>query len=119
VGVGFWWAGAKVVSAFAGIELVVVAAAFAAHAVHACDGERLWLRDGRLHVERRRGWRLEQRDFDLARLQVQPSDGAALELRDRAGAWRVGEHVTALRREQVRAELLRARAEAQQAPWAK
>lgn len=118
VGVGFWWLGAAWVSLFAGIECLIVGAAFAVHATHAADGERLWMQGGRLHVERRRGWRLEQRDFDLARAQVLNTEAAGIELRDRDGTWCVGTHASAHRREQVWTDLLRARAELQRGPRA-
>lgn len=113
VSAGFWWLGAAWVSVFAGLECLVVGIAFAVHAAHAADGERLWLRGGRLHVERRCGWRLDQRDFDLARVQLLNTEAAGIELRDRDGAWSVGALASAHRRKQVWTELLRTRADLQ------
>jgi uncharacterized membrane protein len=81
----FWAMGARFVTAFAGLEVVVVGVAFVWHAMHAADGERLKVVDGVLHVERRTGLRVTHQQFPLQGLRVAAAlDGSIeLKLRDR------------------------------------
>lgn len=100
VGLAFWFAGAPFVTAFAGLELLAVLVAFALHARHAADGERLWIHDGRLHVERRCGGHVDTAAMNLwaLRLVAGPDDEIGLQ----AGGQRLRVGSLAPRRERQR-----------------
>lgn len=101
----FWAQGAPFVTLFAGIEVTALGVAFAFHALHAADGERLRLQDGRLLIERREGLRLRLEALELNELRVREGSGGTIELRVRGHSTRVGRHADAARRRQVLAEL--------------
>lgn len=104
VAAGFWIAGVPLISAFAGLELLAVLAAFALHARHAADGEHLWLQGGSVQLERRRGARVDRSSLDLASLRI-AVDADAIELRAGAQVLRVGQLVEFRRRQAVANQL--------------
>lgn len=101
----FWTLGAPFVTLFAGLEVLALGAAFACHALHAADGERLQVRGGRLLIEGRHGLRQYQDSLDLALLRVAEGAGGLIELRARGRCVRVGGQAPAAQRRQVLAEL--------------
>lgn len=104
VGTLFWTLGAPVVAVFSGLQALTLAAAFGCYALHAADGESLWLDGSDLVVEQRQGLRAIQRRFALAWLQVGPAAGH-LELQGREGHCRIGLSADALQRARVLAAL--------------
>lgn len=104
VGTLFWSLGAPVVALFSGLQALTLAAAFGCYAVHAADGESLWLDGPDLVVEQRQGLGAVQRRFALAWLQVGSATGH-LELQGREGHCRIGLRASALQRAQVLAVL--------------
>ena len=72
---GFWWQGAKVVTAFASVELLLVGLALLVYARHAGDRDVLTLAGRRLAVEQRRGPRTQRADFDAEWIAVEPAAG--------------------------------------------
>lgn len=105
VGLGFWWAGAPFVTAFAGLELLALLVAFALHARHAADGEWLTLSRGRLRLQQRRGADVETLEFDAARLRLASDANGAIELRAGGQVLSIGRLASAARRQQVLNEL--------------
>lgn len=103
----FWAQGARFVAYFAGAEVLALGLAFALHALHAADGERLRIRGGQLLVERRAGLRQVQQALDLQALRVAETNDGAIELRARGQRLRVGAHADAARRRQVLLDLRR------------
>jgi uncharacterized membrane protein len=89
---GFWWQGAPLVSAFAGLEILAVGAALLAYARHAGDREVLTLAGRSLAVEQRLGSRVERTDLECAWLSVEPAagQGSLVELKARGRRVRVG-----------------------------
>ncbi len=85
VGVLFWILGAPFVLGFAGLELLAVGAAILVYARHATDGETVWLKDGRLIVERDQAGRSERIEFASAFVRV----GVGV---DREGLIDIGAH---------------------------
>lgn len=106
---GFFWAmGARYVTAFAGLELLLVGGAFVWHALHASDGERLRICEGRLQIERREGLRITREDLPLFGLRVSAGADGSIGL-SLGGQRRVlGRHASDASRLQVLAELRRA-----------
>ena len=92
IAAGFWWHGARLISAFAVIELLAVGIALAAYARHTGDGEVLTLAGRSLAVEQRRGRRVECADFQADWLSVEPAagQGSLVELSARGRTMRVG-----------------------------
>lgn len=111
VAVFFWLQGARFVTAFAGLELLAVLAAFGWHAVHAADGETLSLRTGRLHLERRNGLRRTQAVIKTDWLQLHWSAHGLIELQAGSQHHLVGGHADGARRQHVMAELRQALAQ--------
>lgn len=105
VGSFFWAMGAPFVPLFAGAEVLVLGLAFACHALHAADGERLQVRGGRLLIEGRDGLRQRQDSLELAALRVVEGAGGLIELHARGRCVRVGRQAHATQRRQVLAEL--------------
>lgn len=103
----FFLLGAPLISAFLAAQLLIVAAAFAHHAVHAADGERLWLQGDRLQLEGRQGLRQHAESFALSSLRVAPAGGGLIELRAPDRRLEVGRHAQAGQRRQVLLELQR------------
>ena len=108
VGVFFWAMGARFVTAFAGLELVLVGAAFVWHALHASDGERLQVCEGRLQIERRAGLRITREDVPLFGLRVASLADGSIGLSLRGQRWVLGRHAADASRHQVLADLSRA-----------
>lgn len=107
VGLFFWALGAGFVMLFAGLEVLALGAAFAWHAVHAADGERLQVDRGQLRVDQQRGLRRTQAALDLHALRVVEAAAGALELKSSGVCVTVGRTVDAPRRRQVAAALRR------------
>lgn len=103
----FWAQGARFVTYFAGVELLVLGLAFACHAVHAADGERLSVQGGRLLIERRDGLRHHREALDLSGLRVGEAAGGAIELRVGKRCVCIGRQADAAQRQQVLADLRR------------
>lgn len=103
----FWAQGARFVTYFAGVELLLLGLAFACHAVHAADGERLQVRGGRLLVERRCGLRHDQVALEISGMRVGEAADGAIELRVGGRCVRIGRHADVARRQQVLADLRR------------
>lgn len=75
ISAGFWWQGARLVTAFASVELLLVGVALLAYARHAGDRDVLTLAGRRLAVEQRRGPRTQRADFDAGWIAVEPAAG--------------------------------------------
>jgi len=75
IGTFFWLQGARLVMPFVGLELLALGAAFVAHARHAADGERIFLQDNRLVVERETAGRLERAEFRREWVRIEPKTG--------------------------------------------
>ncbi|HTH62346.1 MAG TPA: DUF2244 domain-containing protein [Paraburkholderia sp.] len=99
--------GAWLVLPFTGIELVVVGGAFAIHARHAVDYERIRLYPNRLVIEQVSADKLTQFEFNPRWVRVEPGalprDPVLLVSRGQAVA--VGLHLTQERRAQFAREL--------------
>lgn len=89
---GFWWHGARVVTAFAAVELLFVGIALLVYARHAGDREVLTLAAGSLAVECRHGRRIEHAEFNAEWLSVEPAagQGSLVQLSGRGRTLRVG-----------------------------
>jgi uncharacterized membrane protein len=92
ISAGFWWQGARVVTAFAGLELACVGIALLAYARHAGDREVLTLAGRSLAVEQCLGGRVERADFRADWLSVEPAaaQGSLVELSGEGRTVRVG-----------------------------
>lgn len=77
IGAGFAFVGAWVVLPFAGLEVLLLGAAFLLHGRHAADYERIELDAGRLTVEVADGERSTRAELDrrLVRVSVEPTQG--------------------------------------------
>lgn len=106
---GFFWAmGARYVTAFAGLELLLVGAAFVWHALHASDGERLKICEGQLQIERRAGLRITCEGVPLFGLRVSALADGSIGLSLRGQRWVLGRHAADASRHQALAGLRRA-----------
>ena len=105
IALGFWWIGATMILSFAGLELLVVGAAFLVYARHAADGERIALKGGQLVVEQENAGRKLRAEFDRHWVRVEPlrSDTSLIELSGQGRSVQVGRFV----RPELRAELAR------------
>ena len=104
----FWAMGARYVTAFAGLEVVLVGAAFIWHAVHATDGERLQVVDGDLHIERRNGLRVTHERWPMRGLRVAAAADGSIELKLQGQHRVLGRYAAEAARRQVLAGLRRA-----------
>jgi len=88
----FFWHGAPLVLAFAGLELSVVGVALLVFARHAGDREMLTLDGPSLQVEQRVGPRVARNDFAADWLSVEPAagQGSLVELSAQGRTVRVG-----------------------------
>ncbi len=122
ISAGFWWQGARFVSAFAGLELLLVGLALLAYARHAADREVLTLAGRSLAVEQHLGSRVARADFRAERLRVEPAagQGSLVELSCHGQTMRVGRFLRPELRSAFAQELRRAlrRAGSQQEPAA-
>ena len=82
IALGFTWAGASPVLAFAGIELALVGAALLVYARHATDLECITLAGEALSVEHRHGSQTHRSQFRAAWVRVEPltSDRSLIEV---------------------------------------
>jgi uncharacterized membrane protein len=82
IALGFTWAGASPVLAFAGIELLLVGAALLIYARHATDQECITLAGEALRVEHHHGPQTACTDFRAAWVRVEPlsSDRSLIEV---------------------------------------
>ena len=71
IGTGFALLGAWLVLPFAGLEVLLLGAAFVLQARHATDYERLLLEGGRLYVEVSEAERVARHEFDARTLRVE------------------------------------------------
>ena len=95
IALGFTWNGAAPVLAFAGIELLLVGAAFLVYARHAADCECITLAGGALCVLHQRGQRIERNEFRAAWVRVEPlaGDRSLIELTGDGQRTRVGRYL--------------------------
>lgn len=108
VALGFWWLGAPIVSAFAGLEVVLVAVGFGWHALQAADGERLHLQGTRLTIDVRRGLRVQCLQLDASWLRANASRAGGIDLTLGRRTVRVGTLVDAATNRRVLNELSQA-----------
>lgn len=110
ISAGFWWQGAPFVTAFAGLELLLVGVALVAYARHAADREVLTLAGCALAVEQHVGARVERAEFNAEWLAVEPAagQGSLVELSARGRTVRVGRHLRPEARAAFAQELRRA-----------
>ena len=106
----FWVMGAPLVTAFAGVEVLLVGLAFAWYAVHAADGERLSLQAGHLHIEHRRGLRTTHEQWPLSGLRVTLAPDGSIEVIHFRRRVRLGRNADDRQRRHVLAGLRRAMA---------
>lgn len=105
IGAGFAAAGAWLVLPFAGLEVLLLGAAFALHARHAADYERIELQSGRLEVEVTEADRVAR--YQLQNARVSMEEGRVV-LRDAKEAIEIGRHIGAEARAELVAELEKA-----------
>lgn len=112
VGIGLlcWQLGGTLVLAFTGVELVAVGVAFLVYARHAADGERIFLQDGRLLVEREQAGHLERTEFCSEWVRVEPKVGhrSLIELSGQGRTVDVGRYVRPELRPLLASEIRRA-----------
>jgi uncharacterized membrane protein len=102
IGAGFASAGAWLVLPFAGLEVLLLGAAFVAHARHAADYEKIELESGRLEVEVAEAERVARHRLENARVSMEEG---RIVLRDARKQLEVGRHVGAEARAELAAEL--------------
>ena len=92
IALGFAWHGAPVVLYFAGIELLVLAAALLVYARHATDADTLTLAGQDLTVEQSSGNACTATRFKTPWLSVEPlhGDGSLIELSGQGQVVRIG-----------------------------
>jgi uncharacterized membrane protein len=92
----FWVQGAKLVLAFAWLELAAVGAAFFAYARHATDGERISLQGTQLVVELENAGRLERAEFRREWVRIEPKTGdrSLIEVSGQGRSVEVGRYVS-------------------------
>jgi uncharacterized membrane protein len=112
---GFFYAqGAPWVAAFAGVELLALGAALLVYARHAGDRETLTLGRGLLHVQRTRAGRVDEHEWPLQWLTVEPvaGQGSLVQLRGRGQQLRVGRFLRPQDRATLALELRQAQRQA-------
>ena len=102
IGAGFAVAGAWFVLPFAGLEFLLLGAAFVAHARHAADYEKIELQSGRLEVEVAEAQRVARYQLQNARVSMEQG---RIVLRDARKELEVGRHIGAEARAELAAEL--------------
>jgi uncharacterized membrane protein len=102
VGAGFAAAGAWLVLPFAGLEVLLLGAAFVAYARHAGDYEKIELRSGRLEIEVAEAERVAHYQLQDARVSMEKG---RIVLRDARKELEVGRHIGAEARAELAAEL--------------
>lgn len=104
IGAGFAAAGAWLILPFAGLEVLVLGAAFMAYARHAADYERIELDSGCLNVEVAEGGRVAR--YQLEHASVSVEEGRVL-LRGAKEELEIGRHLGAEARAELAAGLER------------
>jgi uncharacterized membrane protein len=102
IGAGFAAAGAWLILPFAGLEVLLLGAAYVLYARHAADYEKIELESGRLTVEVAEGERTTRYRLDAARVSME--EGRVV-LRDAKEELEIGRHLGAEGRAQFAAEL--------------
>jgi len=102
IGAGFAAAGAWLVLPFAGLEVLLLGAAFVLHARHAADYERIELQSGRLEIEVAEAERVARYQLENARVSME--EGRIM-LRDARKELDVGRHIGAEARAELAVEL--------------
>jgi len=102
IGAGFAAAGAWLILPFAGLEVLLLGAAFVLYARHAADYEKVELESGRLTVEVAEGERTARYQMDGARVSIEEG---RIVLRDAKEELEVGRHLGAEARAELAAEL--------------
>ena len=107
ISVAFWIVGAPAVLAFAGLELLMLGAAFALYARHATDCETITLAGRELAIEHRYGQGVERASFRAEWVRVEPAsdDGSLVEVSGEGRHTRVGRYVRPEWRAQLAQEL--------------
>lgn len=115
IGLAFWWHGAPLVLAFAGIELLLVGAALMVYARHAADRETVTLAERDLEVEQCFGHQVERAAFRAEWLSVEPAQaqGSLVELAGQGRRVHIGRFVRPELRTALAQELRRALRRAQ------
>ena len=104
IGVGFAVAGAWLILPFAGLEVLLLAAAFVLHARHATDYERIELAGGRLRVEVGEASRVARYELDARRARIE-MEGRHVLLRGPEEQLELGRHLDMASRMAFAAEL--------------
>ncbi|MGH8732306.1 MAG: DUF2244 domain-containing protein, partial [Burkholderiales bacterium] len=102
IGAGFAAAGAWLVLPFAGLEVLLLGAAFVAYARHAADYEKIELQSGRLEVEVAEAERVAR--YQLQNARVSMEEGRVV-LRDAGKELEIGRHIGAEARAELATEL--------------
>lgn len=103
----FWWAGARSVLAFAGVEVLALGAALLVYARHAADCETITLAGRELAIEHRCGVDVESARFRAEWVRVEParSDGSLIEVSGEGRRTCVGRYLRPEWRGQLAQEL--------------
>ena len=104
IATGFALAGAWLILPFAGLEVLLLGAAFVLQARHATDYERLVLEGGRLYVEVSEAQRVARHEFDARTLRVEALAGHVV-VRGPRQALLIGRHLDGESRAAFAAEL--------------
>jgi uncharacterized membrane protein len=104
IGAGFAVAGAWLILPFAGLEVLLLGAAFVLYARHAADYERIELAGGRVTVEIADGASTVRHEMDGARIAVE--EGRVM-LRGAEKELEIGRHLGADARAELAADLQR------------
>ncbi|MEK6426231.1 MAG: DUF2244 domain-containing protein [Burkholderia gladioli] len=107
IAVLLWWRGAWLVLPFTGVELLAVGVAFAIHARHAVDYERIRLFPHRLLIERMSAEQLTCFEFNPCWVRVEPGASPRDPVRvvSRGQSVVVGQYLAQYRRAQFAREL--------------
>ena len=99
IGAGFAFAGAWLILPFAGLEVLLLGAAFFLQARHATDYEKIELDGGRLRIEVAEAERVSRYEMDARRVRID-ADGPCVMLRGPSQALEIGRHLDAHTRRQ-------------------
>ena len=102
IGAGFAAMGAWLILPFAGLEVLLLGAAYVMYARHAADYERIELEGSRMKIEVADGMRVARYEMDGARVALE--EGRVV-LRDAKEELEIGRYVAAEARAQAAAEL--------------
>ncbi|MBL8319072.1 MAG: DUF2244 domain-containing protein [Burkholderiaceae bacterium] len=107
IALGFWWAGATVVLAFAGFEVLMLGVALAVYARHAADCETITLAGGELAIEHRHGVAVDASRFRAEWVRVEPSvgDGSLVEVSGEGRRAQIGRYLRPEWRSQLAQEI--------------